>query len=100
MAWARSPFRAVRLFTLVKGEDVDTLPTLVAASGYRLTDHGNGSYTISRRSSGGGSSGSATYTVSVDSSRHGDVTVSPKSASKGTTVTITVKPDDGYELMS
>lgn len=87
-----------KTFTLVKGEDVDTLPTLVAASGYRLTDHGNGSYTISRRSSGGGSSGSATYTVSVDSSRHGDVTVSPKSASKGTTVTITVKPDDGYEL--
>ena len=87
-----------KTFTLVKGEDVDTLPTLVAASGYRLTDHGNGSYTISRRSSGGGSSGSATYTVSVDSSRHGDVTVSPKSASKGTTVAITVKPDDGYEL--
>ena len=87
-----------KTFTLVKGEDVDALPTLVAASGYRLTDHGNGSYTISRRSSGGGSSGSATYTVSVDSSRHGDVTVSPKSASKGTTVTITVKPDDGYEL--
>ena len=87
-----------KTFTLVKGEDVDTLPTLVAASGYRLTDHGNGSYTISRRSSGGGSSGSATYTVSVDSSRHGDITVSPKSASKGTTVTITVKPDDGYEL--
>ena len=87
-----------KTFTLVKGEDVDTLPTLVAASGYRLTDHGNGSYTISRRSSGGGSSGSATYTVSVDSSRHGDVTVSPKSASKGDTVTITVKPDDGYEL--
>ena len=87
-----------KTFTLVKREDVDTLPTLVAASGYRLTDHGNGSYTISRRSSGGGSSGSATYTVSVDSSRHGDVTVSPKSASKGTTVAITVKPDDGYEL--
>ena len=34
----------------------------------------------------------------MDSSRHGDITVSPKSASKGTTVTITVKPDDGYEL--
>lgn len=48
--------------------------------------------------SGGSSSGSTTYTVSVDSTRHGDVTVSPKSASKGTTVTITVKPDEGYEL--
>lgn len=87
-----------KTFTLEKGAGVNTLPTLVAASGYRLTDDGNGTYTISRRSSGGGSGGSATYTVSVDSGRHGDVTVSHKSASKGTTVTITVKPDEGYEL--
>ena len=46
-------------------------------------------------SSGGSSSG---YTVSVDSGKHGSVTVSPKSAKKGTTVTITVKPDKGCEL--
>lgn len=50
-------------------------------------------------SSGGGSgSGSNSYTVSVDSGRNGSVSVSPKNASKGTTVTITVKPDKGYEL--
>ncbi|WP_287827277.1 leucine-rich repeat protein [Oscillibacter sp.] len=50
-------------------------------------------------SSGGGSgSGSSSSTVSVDSGRNGSVTVSPKNASKGTTVTITVKPDKGYEL--
>ena len=30
--------------------------------------------------------------------KHGTVTVSPKSASKGSTVTITVKPDSGYVL--
>ena len=46
----------------------------------------------------GGSSGSSGYTVSVDSGKNGSVTVSPKSASKGTTVTITVKPDKGCEL--
>ena len=50
------------------------------------------------RPSGGSSSGTPSYTVSVDSGRNGSVSVSPKSASKGTTVTITVKPDSGYEL--
>ena len=50
-------------------------------------------------SSGGGSSSSSRrYDVSAPSVKHGDVTVSPKSASKGDTVTITVKPDSGYEL--
>ena len=50
---------------------------------------------LTRPSGGSSSSG---YTVSVDSAKHGSVTVSPKSASKGTTVTITVKPDKGCEL--
>ena len=50
-------------------------------------------------SSGGGSSSSSRrYDVSAPSVKHGDVTVSPKNASKGDTVTITVKPDSGYEL--
>lgn len=50
--------------------------------------------------SGGGSSSSSSgdYTVSVENSKHGTVTVSPKRADKGDTVTITVKPDNGYEL--
>ena len=59
----------------------------------------NGTLTIYSRSSGGGSSSSgSSYTVSVPSTKNGDVTVSPKNASKGDTVTITVKPDSGYEL--
>ena len=49
-------------------------------------------------SSGGGSSHSSRYTITVDSVKHGTITVSPKSAYKGDTVTITVKPDTGYEL--
>jgi len=48
--------------------------------------------------SGGGSGGSTTYAVSVDSAKNGAISVSPKNASKGTTVTITVTPADGYEL--
>ena len=49
-------------------------------------------------SSGGGSSHSSRYTITVDSVKHGTITVSPKSAYKGDTVTVTVKPDKGYEL--
>ena len=55
-------------------------------------------FTYSRPSSGGSSSGSATYTITVDKSKNGAVTVSPKSASKGDRVTVTVKPDSGYVL--
>ena len=48
--------------------------------------------------SGGGSSSSGDYIVDVEDSKHGTVTVSPKRADKGDTVTITVRPDKGYEL--
>lgn len=59
----------------------------------------SGTVTYVAPSSGGGSSSSSRrYDVSAPSVKHGDVTVSPKTASKGDTVTITVKPDSGYEL--
>ena len=48
-------------------------------------------------SSSSGSSGSS-YAVSAPSTKNGDVTVSPKNASKGDRVTITVTSDKGYEL--
>ena len=53
-------------------------------------------------SSGGGGGGTSTpgYTVSADKTENGAITVSPKSASKGDTVTITVTPDKGYVLES
>ena len=55
--------------------------------------------TVTRRSSSGGSSSSGrNYAVSAPSAKNGDVTVSPKNASKGDRVTITVTPDKGYEL--
>ena len=38
--------------------------------------------------------------MSVPSAKNGDVTVSPKNASKGDRVTVTVKPDSGYEIGS
>lgn len=48
--------------------------------------------------SGGGSSVSGDYLVNVDRTTGGKVTVNPGRADKGDTVTITVKPDDGYVL--
>ena len=53
-------------------------------------------------SSGGGGGGTSTpgYTVSADKTENGAIAVSPKSASKGGTVTITVTPDKGYVLES
>ena len=104
---------------LVSGETLDTEPTLtcdadgktvgtytIKASGadaganYTVS-YVDGTLTVSKRSSGGSSSSgssSGDYIVSVDSDKHGTVTVSPKRADKGDTVTITVKPDKGYEL--
>ena len=56
---------------------------------------------VARRSSSGGSSSSGrSYAVSAPSTKNGDVTVSPKNASKGDRVTVTVTPDKGYELDS
>ena len=50
------------------------------------------------KSSGGGSS-SPSYPVTTPSkTENGTVTVSPRSAEKGDTVTITAKPDSGYQL--
>lgn len=46
----------------------------------------------------GGGSVSGDYIVSVDSTTGGKVTVNPGRADKGDTVTITVKPNEGYEL--
>ena len=103
---------------LVSGETLRTEPTLTcdadgqAVGTYTIKASGadaganytvsyvDGTLTVSKRSSGGGGSGSSSgdYIVSVDSDKHGTVTVSPKRADKGDTVTITVKPDKGYEL--
>lgn len=65
----------------------------------------SGTLTVSTRSSGGGggsssggSSVSGDYIVAVDRVTGGKATVSPSRADKGDTVTITVKPDTGYEL--
>ena len=56
----------------------------------------SGGNTSSSGTSGGSSAAGSTITVAT--SAHGAVTVSPQNAKKGDTVTLTVKPADGYEL--
>ncbi len=51
-------------------------------------------------SSGGSGSSTATSRVSVSSATGGKVTVSPSVPSTGKTVTLTVKPNNGYKLES
>ena len=46
----------------------------------------------------GGGGSVTTYSVTVGKTENGTVSVSPKSAAKGSTVTITVAPDKGYTL--
>lgn len=74
---------------------------LSAASGYSLTNNGD-TYTVSHQSSGGpGSSGGSistptTYAVNVNAATNGAVAADKKTASKGTTVTVTASPSKGY----
>ena len=80
-----------------------TAPTFTDVGEYTLTPAGgsaknytfnyvSGTLTILRRPSNPGS------TISVPSTPNGTVTVTPSTATKDTTVTITTKPDEGYEL--
>ena len=58
--------------------------------------------TVTAPSSGGGWWGGSTpvYAVSLADAEHGVVTVTPRSAAKGGTVTVTATPHQGYELAS
>ena len=80
--------------------DTVTLPVIIKSTNYADATV-KVVITLTKPSSSGGGSGSShssRYTITVDSVKHGTITVSPKSAYKGDTVTITVKPDKGYEL--
>ena len=78
---------------------------LTAGSGYTMSVSEDGTYTFTHTgggssSGGGGGSSSGTNAVSVAAADNGSVSVSPRNASEGATVIITVKPDTGYELDS
>lgn len=75
----------------------DGTNTYAAGSEYTVTKEAT--LTAVWRYIGSGSSGTtSSYPVSVPRVDNGSISVTPGAASKGTTVTITVKPNDGYEL--
>lgn len=100
---------AVDSVTYAFGATIDNLP-VPTRSGYQFEGWGTVPATMpaenltltaqwSRISSGGGGGGGSTsYTITVEDTENGDITVSPSRASSGSTVTITVDPDSGYEL--
>ena len=83
---------------MTKTGEVKISASGAVASGNYTIRYEDGKLTVSTHPSSGGSSNDSSYTVSVDKTKNGTITVSPKSASKGDTVTVTVKPDKGYEL--
>ena len=75
----------------------DGTNTYAAGSEYTVTKEAT--LTAVWRYTGSSSSGTtSSYPVSVPRFDNGSVSVTPGSASKGTTVTLTVKPDEGYAL--
>lgn len=75
----------------------DGTNTYNAGDAYTVT--GNATLTAVWRYTGSSSSGTtSSYPVSVPRFDNGSVSVMPGSASKGTTMTLTVKPDEGYAL--
>ncbi len=82
------------------GETAIRASGAVASDNYSIT-YADGKLTVSTRPSSGGGGGSSTpsYPVSTPSKGgNGSVSSNAKNAASGSTVTITVKPDSGYQL--
>ena len=72
--------------------------TITAYYGCGISDTIEVVVTQSASEDSGSDDSTPTYTATVDDTENGSVTVTPKSASKGDIVTVTVDPDDGYIL--
>lgn len=75
---------------------------ITAGSGYTMSvDESTNTYTFTKKAStggGGGGTSTPTYTVTTGTTSNGTVTVNPKNPTKGSTVTVNVTPNDGYQL--
>ena len=79
--------------------EYDIVVSGVIENGNYEVTYSNSKLTISNRSGGGGG-GVTTYQVEVEDTANGEVKSSHNRASQGTTVTLTVTPNEGYELAS
>ena len=96
---AVNSYQTVQSIPLSDGENTVAI-TVTAADGTTTADY---TITITNTitSTPGGGSGSTRYTITAPGEvDRGTVSVSPSRASRGQTVTITVTPEDGYELGS
>ena len=82
-------------FTITGGTkgEIITLPVTIESTNYADAT-ANVVITLTKPSYSGGTS----YAITVEKAENGTVSADRGSASKGSTVTITVKPDKGYEL--
>ena len=76
----------------------DDINTYAGGADYTVTKNAKLTAVWRYTGSSSSSSSSTRYAVSVPSVANGSVSVTPTSATKGATVTITVKPNEGYEL--
>ena len=76
----------------------DGTTTYAAGAEYTVTKEATLTAVWRYTGSSSSSSSSTRYAVSVPSVANGSASVTPTSATKGATVTITVKPNEGYEL--
>ena len=93
-------FSAKSTYNDIEGKKATVSPDL---TGNDYADSVELTYTFDKTAGGyhpgtGTGTGVTTYAITVKSAKNGDVTASHKTASKGTTVTLTVDPDKGYVL--
>ena len=90
---------STRTITLANGVADAEITVTINGETKTIAIGGTEEFTYTRPSSSGGGSSTPTYTVSKPSDvTGGEISVSPSRAAKNATVTITVKPDEGYEL--
>ena len=82
-------------YTAVSGGEKVTTSTVFAENS---TIYAHWTRTGGGSSGGSHSGGSTSYAITVADAENGSATASRKSASKGTTITVTATPDKGYEL--
>lgn len=93
-------FSVKSTYNTIEGKTATVSPNL---TGDNHADSVILTYTFDKTAGGyhpgtGTGTGATTYPITVKSAKNGDVTASHKTASKGTTVTLTVDPDKGYVL--
>ena len=76
----------------------NNIPADFCVDGFRVIGNENDGYQVVKKQKPTLATSDSAYDITSDNTENGSITVSPKSAKKGSTVTITITPDNGYEL--